>query len=93
MKRLLKQTPGFTRSVRRLVKRQPEIGPALQDTLILLAEDVFAARLHTHKLKGDLAGSWSCSVAYDLRIVFDLVTDSEAEIIYLLAIGTHDEVY
>jgi mRNA-degrading endonuclease YafQ of YafQ-DinJ toxin-antitoxin module len=46
-------------------------------------------------LKGELAGTWSCSVSYDLRIVFDFVknpTTGEIEI-HLLAVGTHDEVY
>ena len=38
----------------------------LQDALILLAEDAFHPKLKTHKLKGDLLGSWSCSAGYDL---------------------------
>ena len=42
---------------------------------------------------GDLAGLWACSVAYDLRIVFEVVQDGEAESILLQSVGTHDEVY
>ena len=40
-----------------------------------------------------LAGSWSCSVAYDLRIVFRLVVQDGDEAILLEAVGKHDEVY
>ncbi len=93
MNRPLKQTPGFARAIRRLVKRNPELREALQETLLLLESDAFDARLRTHKLKGDLADSWASSVAYDLRIVFDLVDDAGTETILLLSVGTHDEVY
>jgi len=60
-----------------------------------LAEDPFAAHLATHKLKGKLAGSWACSVGYDLRVVFAFVDSGigKEEEILLIEIGTHDEVY
>lgn len=45
------------------------------------------------KLKGDLAGSWACSVGYDLRLIFEFVQHEGAEAILWLNIGTHDEVY
>jgi len=49
----------------------------------------------THKLKGKLSGSWACSAGYDLRILFDFVKaeKDKDDDIFLLAIGTHDEVY
>jgi mRNA-degrading endonuclease YafQ of YafQ-DinJ toxin-antitoxin module len=58
-----------------------------------LAEDAFHAALKTHKLKGELAGSWACSAGYDLRIVFEFVQHEGAEAILLKTVGTHDEVY
>jgi addiction module RelE/StbE family toxin len=91
--RPLKQTPGFARTLRRLLKRKPEILHSVQETLRLLANDAFDPRLRTHKLKGELAGSLSCSVDYDLRMVFELADDAGIETVYLLSIGTHDEVY
>ncbi|WP_417914692.1 type II toxin-antitoxin system YafQ family toxin [Candidatus Electronema sp. JM] len=60
---------------------------------LLLSEDAFHPLLRTHKLKGNLEGSWACSVAYDLRIVFSFVDYAGSEAILLEAIGTHDEVY
>ncbi|HDL65321.1 MAG TPA: plasmid stabilization protein [Proteobacteria bacterium] len=52
-------------------------------------------RLETHKLKGKLSGSWACSAGYDLRIVFDFVESEKQkeDDIFLLEIGTHEEVY
>jgi mRNA-degrading endonuclease YafQ of YafQ-DinJ toxin-antitoxin module len=50
---------------------------------------------HTHKLKGSLADCYACSVNYGDRIVFRFVQNPESgeEEIFLLAIGSHDEVY
>ena len=52
-------------------------------------------KLETHKLKGKLSGTWACSVGYDLRIVFDFVRekDKKEDDIFLIEIGTHDEIY
>ena len=56
-------------------------------------EDAFQAVLKTHKLKGELTGSWACSAGYDLRLIFEFVQHAGAEAILLQNIGTHDEVY
>jgi mRNA-degrading endonuclease YafQ of YafQ-DinJ toxin-antitoxin module len=60
-----------------------------------LAKDVFDPHLRTHKLRGPLEGLWACWVEYDCRIVFAFEADSQGEedMIVLIDIGTHDEVY
>jgi addiction module RelE/StbE family toxin len=93
MRRVLLQSTAFLRAARRLMKKHPEAAPILQATLESLAEDAFHPALKTHKLKGDLAGSWACSAGYDLRIIFELVQHEGAEAILLQTVGTHDEVY
>lgn len=93
MRRVLLQTAAFVRAARRLVKKNPDAALNLQTALEALAENAFHAALKTHKLKGDLAGSWACSAGYDLRIVFEFVQHEGAEAIPLQTIGTHDEVY
>ena len=60
---------------------------------MLMEENVFDPRLRTHKLKGDLSGIWASSGGYDVRIVFRFIPTADAEMIALLSIGTHDEVY
>jgi addiction module RelE/StbE family toxin len=93
MRRLLLQSTAFVRAARRLVKKNPQAAPILHAALESLAEDAFYPALKTHKLKGELAGSWACSVGHDLRIVFEFVQHEGAEAILLQTIGTHDEVY
>jgi mRNA-degrading endonuclease YafQ of YafQ-DinJ toxin-antitoxin module len=65
----------------------------IEAALEKLADDAFDPRLKTHKLKGDLAGRWSASAAYDLRIIFRFVRHEQSESILLLSVGTHDDVY
>ena len=93
MKRALLTTNAFLRSARRLARKNPELAEDLRATLELLAEDALDPRLKSHKLKGQLAGSWACSAGYDLRIVFQFVKLKGKEVILLEAAGTHEEVY
>lgn len=62
-----------------------------------LAENPFDLSLKTHKLRGQLEGLWACWVEYDCRIVFTFELDSDpqvkGEMIVLVDLGTHDEVY
>jgi addiction module RelE/StbE family toxin len=93
VRRTLVKSPAFVRAARRLVKKHPGAADDLRSTLELLQEDAHDPRLKTHKLKGDLDGSWACSAGYDLRVVFEFVEQDESEAILLLTVGTHDEVY
>ena len=93
MRRVLLQSAAFVRAARRLVKKDPQGAPVFHAALTSLAEDAFQPSLKTHKLKGELAGRWACSVGYDLRIVFRFVQHEGTEAILLQTVGTHDEVY
>jgi len=86
---------SFVRAYRRTTQKRPTVVNDIENALRTLAANPFAPQLETHKLKGALSGSWACSVGYDLRIVFDFVRekDQTEEAIFLLDIGTHDEVY
>lgn len=83
MRRVLLQSAVFVRAARRLMKKHPEVSPDLEATLTALMEDAFQAGLKTHKLKGELAGSWACSAGYDLRLIFEFVQHEGAEAILL----------
>ncbi len=93
MKRRLLRSSSFVRAFRKYVRQRPLTERAIQETLILLADDAFHVNLRTHKLKGKLRRSWACSVGYDLRIVFQFVDYEGQEAILLQTLGTHDEVY
>lgn len=88
-------TAKFRRSFRKFVRRDAGLQKRIEETLRQVEIDVFAANLSTHKLSGELFGLWACSCGYDCRIVFSIEKDKESgkEVILLLDIGTHDEVY
>ncbi len=85
----------FSRSLRRKLRQNPPLRQPIEEALRQLADDSFHPSLHSHKLKGDLAGIWACTVDFDNRILFEFVADptSAQDAIHLLALGTHDEVY
>ena len=93
--RILVWSPGFKRSFKRSIRYRPDLQDKIENALKLLPDDAYHPILHTHKLKGDLAGSWACTVDFEYRIVFEFVRDSETqeEIVLLEAVGSHDEVY
>lgn len=86
---------GFKRSFRKITKKNPQLKNQIVKVLRLLADDPFTPSLKSHRLTGNLAGLWSCSVAYDCRIIFNFSEDEKLlEIVILLIdIGSHDEVY
>lgn len=45
--------------------------------------------LGTHRLKGELAAYWACSVDDDLRLLFSW----DADELFLANLGSHDQVY
>lgn len=93
--RKLVLTAKFKRSFRKFVSRNSQLQKKIEKTLKQMEEDVFASQLGTHSLKGKLLGLKSCSCGYDCRIIFSLEIDkaTKEEVIVLLDIGTHDEVY
>ncbi len=88
-------TPKFRRAYRKLGKRSPKLRNHLDEILRQMEIDAFAPALGTHKLSGGLLGLWACSCGYDCRIVFSIEIDAAtaSEVILLLDIGSHDEVY
>jgi mRNA interferase YafQ len=88
-------TPKFDRSLRKFTKRNLELQRKVQKTLEQMEEDVFAANLATHKLGGSLEGINSCYCGYDCRVLFSIEKDpeTELEVIILLDVGNHDDVY
>jgi mRNA-degrading endonuclease YafQ of YafQ-DinJ toxin-antitoxin module len=90
---VLLRSLAFVRDAKRLLRRRPELGDHLLETLRVLEADPFASGLKTHKLKGKLSGSWACSGGYDLRVVFSFVKHAGKPAILLESVGTHDQVY
>ena len=93
--RALAWDASFRRAFRRQTRKNSRLWQRILAVLELLAQDVFDPRLKTHKLRGQLEGLWACWVEYDCRIVFAFEPDPDSgqDMIVLIDIGTHDEVY
>jgi mRNA interferase YafQ len=88
-------SPKFERAFRRLAGKNPALQPQIKTALRRMEENLTDPRLKTHHLSGQLAGLHACSVAYDCRIVFARQKHPKtgAEVLLLINIGTHEEVY
>ena len=88
-------TSKFKRSYKKFISRNPKLKLKLQKILKQMREDVFAPNLATHKLKGEFEGFRACSCGYDCRIIFSIEKEigTNKEVIVLLNVGSHDEVY
>lgn len=76
----------FLRRARKLKAPRDEL---LRAALRRFGADPQDPLLRTHKLKGDLADYWSFSVDDNLRVLFRWDGDA----CFLVALGTHDEIY
>jgi addiction module RelE/StbE family toxin len=88
-------TSAFSRTFKRLIRQSPQLRPQIEQVLEQLLVDPFHPTLKTHKLKGNLEGTWACSIDYGNRIIFkfEINSDSGEEEILLLTLGSHDQVY
>ncbi len=89
----LVRTSKFTRQASRLIKNNTELGNKLTETLIKISSNPFDPSLFTHKLKGELEGTFAARLTYHARIIFKFVKEENEDCLLLLTIGSHDEVY
>lgn len=94
----LVNSSSFDKNVSKYTKHDAKFKNEIIEILRILSENPYDPKLKTHKLKGTLKGSLSCSINFNLRLIFsfDTVKDKfgrKREVIILETIGTHDEVY
>jgi mRNA interferase YafQ len=86
-------SPHFIKAYKKTVKKNSLLQESIDHSIKLLEEDLYDARLKTHKLSGELLGCYACSCGYDCRIVFTVEESENEKVILLITIGTHEEVY
>jgi addiction module RelE/StbE family toxin len=93
--RKLVLTSRFKRSLRKFIKGDKRLQKQIEETLKQMEIDVFATNLTTHRLKGEFDGLRACSCGYDCRVIFSIEKDiaTDQEVLVLLNIGSHDDVY
>ena len=77
----------FQKQIKQIIKSNPKVKPRLAKTFELLRKNINHPSLRLHKLSGQ--NPWSISLTKSIRIIVHI----EDNQIYLLRIGTHDEVY
>jgi addiction module RelE/StbE family toxin len=82
-------TPRFERMLGRFVKAHPELRQKTLSLINRLAKNPRDPRNKTHSLTGKLKGCLAASISFHYRIVFVVVDDA----LWLLSVGSHDEVY
>ena len=81
----------FERRLERFTRRHPELVRRLIRLFRDLEQDPFQPHLRLHGLSGPLEGVSAVWLTYQYRIT--LTIDAERNLITLLNIGSHDEVY
>lgn len=87
------QTGKYQKEAAKLLVHNKQLSARLLEVYKMLEDDLFNPKLRTHKLKGEFEGKWSCSLTYEIRIVFKLTTVNNEKVIELLSVGSHDAVY
>ena len=65
----------------------------VRDTLILFFQDPFDNKLHNHPLQGTKYGQRTINVTWDRRIIFKELSDGKYELVELIDIWTHSQLY
>jgi mRNA interferase YafQ len=86
---------SFRRAFKRHTRNKPTLQENIFQTLQKLAVDPFQPSLRTHKMSGQLRNFWACWVEYDCRVIFAFTSDPDTgeDIISLIDLGSHEEVY
>ena len=88
LKYRLEFTQAFTKDLKKLVQKDPNLKPRVEKVLNQLTIDPFYPGLKTHKAQTKGNGECQSSrVTGDLRIAWNFVNDNE--VILLIAIGGH----
>jgi addiction module RelE/StbE family toxin len=81
---------SFIKKLKKLIKIDNELKFKVQEKVKIFCENQFESSLKTHKLHGKLKDYWAFSIDYNYRIVFRYGNNNK---VYLINIGSHDEVY
>lgn len=82
---------SYLRKERKFFKKHTDLIDQYKNVLEKLKANPFDPSLKTHKLKGELDEFYACRLTYEYRLVCSFIIQNE--IIVLVDIGSHDDVY
>jgi addiction module RelE/StbE family toxin len=85
------ETTSYGKKIRKFLKKHPNIFSKYEKTIFFLEQNPHHPSLRLHKLRGSLSEYYSISIDMEYRIIIDFIIVDN--VIYLIDIGSHDEVY
>lgn len=80
-------TKAFNKQFQKLARKKQE---QARDAIALFMQDIATPSLRNHGLKGEWLGFRSISAVGDLRLHFEVITDSK---VLFVAVGSHSQLY
>ncbi|WP_457562970.1 type II toxin-antitoxin system RelE/ParE family toxin [Caminibacter pacificus] len=87
----LVETKTYMKKLKKFLKKNPQIMPKYEKTIVLLENNPYHSSLRLHKLSGKLQNFYSVSIDMNYRIIVDFIIIEDK--IFLIDIGTHDDIY
>jgi len=85
------ETQKYHKKLLKFFKKHKNMTDKYKKVMFLLGNNPYHPSLRLHKLQGELKNYYSISLDLKYRIILDfIIIDNK---IYLLDIGSHDEVY
>jgi len=88
---ILVRDEKYTKREKKFFRKHSNLIQKYAIILKKLQNNPFDESLKTHKLSGKLEGLYACSLDYQYRIIVSIIVIDDR--VYLVDIGTHDEVY
>ena len=85
------ETSSYAKKIRKFLKKHPNIFKKYTKAIFFLENNPHHPSLRLHKLQGELSEFYSISIDMEYRIIIDFIIIDD--VIYLIDIGSHDEVY
>ncbi len=84
-------TESYQKRAKKFFKKHPELLDRYKKVLFILQSNPEHPSLRLHKLSGKIRDFYSVSINLKYRVILDFVIESN--IVILLDIGKHDDVY
>jgi len=85
------ETKVYIKKLKKFLKKHPDMIKKYEKTVFLLENNPFHPFLRLHKLQGDKKEFYLVSLDMQYRIILDFIIIENK--IFLIDIGTHDEIY
>ena len=84
-------TKKYEKAAKKFLKKHRDLKQKYNKTIYLLKNNPFHPSLRLHKLQGDKKEFYSVSLDMQYRIILDFIIIENK--IFLIDIGTHDDIY